>query len=59
MSSVGEALVFIFVGIVVVLAGPLIVAWSLGELFALPFWPSFWLALGVSMVTSVTNIRTD
>lgn len=59
MSSVGEVILLIFLGVLVAIAGPLIVAWSLVALFALPFWPSFCLAFGVSMLTSVANIRTD
>lgn len=43
--------------LILLIVGPVIVASSLVTLFALPFWPCFWLAFGVGMITGGSNTK--
>lgn len=41
----------LLLGIIAVFVAPFVVAACLVSLFALPFWPCFWLAVGVALLT--------
>lgn len=59
MNTIAGVIGIVLLGVLFMLLGPIIVALSLGELFSLPFWPSFWLAFGVGMLAGGTKISAS
>ena len=59
MKNVFASIALILLAVVLIVAGPVIVALALGTLFALPFWPSFWLAVGVVLSVGGSRIHTS
>ena len=59
MKGITLGLVLILLAVLIIIAGPVIVALSLGALFALPFWPCFWLAVGVGLTVGGSRIHTN
>lgn len=50
MGDVLTAVGLIALVLVLIFLAPAIVAWSLGALFGLAFWPSWWLAFGAGLL---------
>lgn len=53
VAAVGAVIIM---ALILMVLGPVVVALSLGALFALPFWPSFWLAVGVALTVGVARV---
>ena len=59
MEKVLTVIAIALLAAVLIFIAPAIVAWSLGALFGLAFWPCWWLGLGLGLLTGGISAKVN